>query len=192
MSKTLMATPAIEQAIRSVQNGQVDQYKVVIVAYAERLRGALAGARAGGIDVDELAHLVFVEAFRSISRYTPGTDFFAWMIGIARNLRRDQHKRRGQEARKQQRYLQHLLASTAGENDDVPLDQRPLAALRICTASLTDDSRTVLGMRYAEEKPLEQIANRLGKSVSAIKFQLHAIRKKLRSCIKQRLALGDV
>jgi DNA-directed RNA polymerase specialized sigma24 family protein len=39
-------------------------------------------------------------------------------------------------------------------------------------------------MRYARDASIERIARRIGKSTAAVKFQLFAIRRKLRACVE--------
>ena len=56
----------------------------------EREHGKIVGMvsmlRLSGVEPDEITHVAFLEAYRRITRYQPGTDFFAWLCAFARNL----------------------------------------------------------------------------------------------------------
>lgn len=50
---------------------------------------------------------------------------------------------------------------------------------------LDEDSKQIIFLRYAEEKPIEEIAALYGKSTNAMTVQIHRIIKKLRSLSEQ-------
>src|SRR5436309_2098613 len=75
----------VEHAIRAVQSGSVEDYRSVVAAYQRRLRMWLTAFCPPSVEPDEIAHLAFLEAYRRIGIYRPGTDFFAWLCAFARN-----------------------------------------------------------------------------------------------------------
>jgi RNA polymerase sigma-70 factor, ECF subfamily len=188
-----MADPAVEDAVRRVREGSLDAYELVVRTYQARLRGLLAHACPPGVDADELAHAAFVEAFRRIDSYTPGTNFFAWLAAIGRNLLLVELRRSRNEARKHVNYAQQLVCETmesevAGQG---ALDETRVNLLRECLGRLTDRMRSVLDMRYRENVPVASMAERLGKSVAAVKFQLFDVRRRLRDCVDRKTVAQD-
>ncbi|MBN1670514.1 MAG: sigma-70 family RNA polymerase sigma factor [Kiritimatiellae bacterium] len=188
-----MSTPnqaAAEQAIERVKAGEIDAYATVVELYERPLRAMIAGLCPPGLSPDEIAQTVFVEAYRRIDEYKPGTHLQAWLKAIARFTLLGEYKKRKREAAHQQDYLRHALVSGLGQilhQEREPRDER-MAALHDCVGSLDDRARDVLMARYQTETPLKTIANRLGRTVEAIKFQLFATRRKLRECVERKLA----
>jgi RNA polymerase sigma-70 factor (ECF subfamily) len=179
---------AVEDAIRRVQGGSRADYEAVVNVYQRRLRGAVAGHCPPGVDPDEIAHMAFVEAYKRIDQYAPGTRFYAWLAAIARNLLLNECRRIRREARR----LEHVVAGALpGGLEAAPeLDESRARALRECVSLLPAGPRAVLRMRYDRDTPLEAIARRIGKSLAAVKFQLFAIRRKLRECVERKTVPG--
>ena len=70
----VMAEPEIERALTRVKAGWVEDYGTVVAVYHQRLRAAMVVWCPPGIEVDEIAHLTFVEAYRQLDRpiFSPG------------------------------------------------------------------------------------------------------------------------
>lgn len=66
-----------------------------------------------------------------------------------------------------------------------------LEYLQACVDSLGEHLRRFITWRYNEEIPLEEMANRSGRSVAAVKKQLWLIRQKLQQCVENRLAVAE-
>lgn len=185
----LMSEPHIEAALEQVKHGAADDYAVVIGAYQRRLRAWLAGVCPPGVEPDEIAHRAFIEAYQQIDRYQAGTRFYSWLSVIARNLLLAELKRRQRQEKNSANYLQHVVISgmleeVAAQRED---EEERISALRSCEESLSEECRALLRERYTEVNPLQLIATHLGKTVAAIKFQLFAIRRNLRDCVRRKL-----
>ena len=102
-----MTEPNVEEAIQKVKEGAARSYEVVVNAYHRRLRALVAAACPPGIEADEIAHLAFVTAFRQIHQYRPGTDFYAWLSVIARNLLLAEYKNVKRESKHRKDFLRH-------------------------------------------------------------------------------------
>jgi RNA polymerase sigma-70 factor (ECF subfamily) len=181
----------VEEAIRRVQGGATASYEIVIQAYARRLRRLIARLCPPTMETDEVAHLAFVTAFREIRRYQPGTEFLLWLSSIARNLILAELKRIKREIHNRQNYLEYETALGLEEGLSVPSEagEARIRALKTCTSQLSEEHQSLLRMRYSEEASIQNLSTNLGKTLSAVKVQLFAIRKKLRDCVTRRLAL---
>ena len=180
---------AIEGAIRQVREGHVDAYEVVVRAYQGRLRAMLANSCPPGLDPDELAHLAFVDAFKKIDRYSPGTRFFSWLATIARILVLIELRKLRREARGRENYLETAVARVLEDEIEAggTLDESRVRALRDCVGALPEGLRALVDLRYSRDHSIDSISRRIGKSASAVKFQLFDIRRKLRACVDGKL-----
>ncbi len=182
-----------EVAIQRVQVGSVEDYRTVVQAHHRRLRLWLAGFCPPGVDPDEIAHLAFLTAYRQIGAYRAGTDFFAWLCAFARNLTLGECEKLRRRARNEQNYLELCLAEgQANEviNADAVVESR-WRLLSECLASLKRDARELLGWRYGEGLRVQAIAQRLGRSPSAVSVQLFGLRRLLRECVTRKMVGGS-
>lgn len=141
-------------------------------------------------DAEDVTQEAFLRLWRQGDEL-PADRVAPWLAHVTRNLCIDQCRRRAAARR-------HLgvadpdaldaLAATDGGGDDalagLDLDDRQrhlLAALQ----TLPVETRSVMLMHYFEDRKLTDIAAALGKSVSAVKVQVHRARRSL------RLALGE-
>ena len=125
---------------------------------------AFIARRVGDRDVaQDLTSDVFHKALASIQTFEwRGVPFAGWLLRIAANMIVDRSKRSGREVSAQ---------------DDVPdpgtqpnleeIDQH--ARLFRLVEQLPPDQRRVIGMRFAEEKSIREIAHELGRSEGAVK-----------------------
>jgi len=180
---------AIERAIVRVKSGSTDDYRMVVAAFHHRLRAALVGMCPPGIDHEEVAQLAFIEAYRKLNQYTPNTNFFAWLCAIARYRLLAESKRLLRQGKNQENYLNHAitqqLLSVAEQREEITdLRSRFLGE---CLSVLKPHARALVGLRYDRRQSIANIAEALGKSVSAVSVQLFAIRSKLRDCVEAKL-----
>jgi RNA polymerase sigma-70 factor (ECF subfamily) len=184
-----MTEPPIEAALEQVRHGAVDEYALVVQTYQRRLRAWLASVCPPQLEPDEIAHRAFIEAYKQVDRYQPGTNFFAWLSVIARNLLLAELKRLQRQQKNAANYLEHVVVSglIAAAEEPLETQEERLSALRACQELLSERSRSLLRERYTLNTPLEAVAHQFGKTVAAVKFQLFAIRQKLRECVRRRL-----
>lgn len=74
----------LDDAIRSVRDGNTAAFEVVVRQLERPLRAWLAVQAPPGVDVDEVAQRSFVAAFTRLGDYELGTNFAAWLFTIAR------------------------------------------------------------------------------------------------------------
>ena len=184
-----MNDPDIDQAILQVQAGSTEDYQTVVAAYHRRLRTWLAGFCPPGVEPDEITHVAFLEAYRRISRYQAGTDFFAWLCAFARNLVLTEGEKIQRRARNQQNYLELCLAeqqASEAKSADSMAEVRS-RLLAECVDLLKREARELIGWRYGEGLRVGAIAQRLGRSASAVSVQLFGLRKVLRDCVAGKM-----
>lgn len=176
---------AVEVAFARVLAGDREAYAHVVEAYEGTLRTGIAAFCPRAIDPREIVHQAFIVAFRQLDRYRVGSSPLAWLRGIARNLLLAELRRLRRERARRADPLElaeltaaeeELAAGGDGEDDR-------LVALRRCLAKLPADASDLLQRHYARGESLAAIAEALGKSMAAVKFRLHWLRRKLHACM---------
>lgn len=180
----------IERAIERVRDGDADAFEVVVTTWEWPLRSWLASRCPSAVEADDIAQRAFVEAFRNIARYQTGTDFRAWLWAIARAQLMGEATR----VRRIEDYRRRMLPEVLHQAEerrcatDNPADGARLDALRGCMRALPDQHQQLLDLRYNDDLDLTAIAQRVDRSVGALKKAFFKIRRQLSDCIDKRLA----
>jgi RNA polymerase sigma-70 factor (ECF subfamily) len=175
--------------IRRAQAGDLDAFEKIIRLHEGSLRAWTVAHCPPGGDSDDVAQRTFIEIYRNIRDFKPGTNFGAWLFSVARFQMLAETTRLRRLADYHQRYaplaLIDALARRAetGENAD-----RKIQLLKSCLQALEASPRTLLAQRYDEGLPLDEIARRADRSVGAIKKALFILRSKLSDCVRSKLA----
>ena len=132
---------------------------------------AYIARRVGDRDVaQDLTSDVFHKALASIGSFEwRGVPFAGWLLRIAANMIVDRSKRSGREISGQDDLpdLPDSGAQPKIEEKIEEIDQH--ARLFRLVDQLPPDQRRVIGMRFAEEKSIREIAQELGRSEGAVK-----------------------
>lgn len=135
--------------------------------------------------VDDLAQDAFVVAYRELESFDPGRDFGKWLRGIARNLVRNELRKRGRQHRILHEGLaEHLLE--LGEKEEERFDAGQVTALRDCVEALPGKSRELVHSRYYEGWNASVLADKFEMKAATIRQTLLRIRRQLHLCIKKR------
>ena len=180
----------LDDAIRSVRNGNTAAFEIVVRQLERPLRVWLATHAPPGVDVDEVAQHSFIAAFTRLSDYKLGTNFAAWLFTIARFHLKTEVSRLRRVVDYHVRYAPDLLQRELERRSSEPpeLQQARLDHLQTCLGQLGEHLHRFIRWRYAEEIPLDEMAARSGRSVAAVKKQLWQLRRKLHKCVEASMA----
>jgi RNA polymerase sigma-70 factor, ECF subfamily len=145
---------------------------------------------------DDVLQQTYLNAFRSISRYEPhgGGAFYGWLRVIAERQLMDACRKRDREQLSQKpahspagvgdnSSLRGLLSLVAGD-EPVPGQQVMLeemqAEFQVALARMPENYRQVLILRYLDDLPLEEVAEKLSISEGAVRGLCHRARQHLR------------
>jgi RNA polymerase sigma-70 factor (ECF subfamily) len=134
---------------------------------------------------DDLFQEVCLESWHARSTFESGTNFGAWLRGVARIqlLRHWQREKKYRFVTVNPEILEQLAESWSGEADDRPRE----AALADCVKELEAQHAQVLRWRYSESWPHSRIARETGKSEDAVKMLLFRVRKILETCVDSKM-----
>jgi RNA polymerase sigma-70 factor (ECF subfamily) len=171
----------------------VEKYKQPVMNLAYRtLRDAT--------EAEDLAQNVFVQVFKSASRYKSTAKFSTWLFTIARNLCLNEIRRRS-------RHPAESLDAPHPDQEDQPLHQfedkktfsPPESLLQgelaqnidRALADLPENQRSAILLCRQEDLSYEEIAEVLGCTVSATKSLIHRGRETLKERLKAYLRSGE-
>jgi RNA polymerase sigma-70 factor, ECF subfamily len=162
---------------------QALEHRVQLLAYARSLLGNYAAAE----DAVQDAMLAVVKKF---DQFQEGTSILAWCRAIVRLevLRIKQRQRR--EPLLSERLLDDAVDAafdefqTARRHEDA---QDWHGALERCLGRVPDRGRSVLQARFADELSYEQIGQRVGMTLEAVRKALFRLKRQVRSCVETSL-----
>jgi len=167
--------PTCEEAFR-----QVVAHRTMLEAYVQAIIRDPSVA-------DDILSDVILEIVRNWESYDKTRPFAPWARGVARRVAAD-----GLRARGQQPVLleNEVLESIGGQLDAMGNESRlnlRLRALNQCTEHLTGTHRQLIRLRYFENRPYEEIARTVKRSVNALYVAFNRIHEALIDCVHKRL-----
>lgn len=153
------------------------QFGFLYEANFELVYAYIARRVSGRAEVEDLTSEVFRRALTSLASYeSRGAPFAAWLLRIAANAVIDRARRANRRKLDAADFLPE-------PSETESLDAQGRAHLFRCVSDLPRDQRRVIELRFGEERPIREIAQKLGKSEGAVKqLQLRALaalRKKI-------------
>jgi RNA polymerase sigma-70 factor, ECF subfamily len=167
--------------VDAARAGDREAFARLYETHAPRLHGLLlAHARPG--EVRDLLHDVFLSALRNLASLDDPRRFGAWLGTIARNLARDDHKRRRPETELEDgEEIASRDTGADGGGGDSEESERVLAALR----ELPETYREALTLRLVEGWTGPQIAERTGMTAGSVRVHLCRGMKLLRESLER-------
>jgi RNA polymerase sigma-70 factor (ECF subfamily) len=189
----------LSEQISLAADGDQDALQRLIVHHHTELRGVVAGALEAGvrsrIDPDDILQQAYIVAFKNIggAEIDSPEHFRNWLKRIAFDRLKDAQRALQRQKRDVAREIHEhpdrttsypdLIHRVAG-GESTPSRQiaksEAIAAVMSSLARLTDDQREVVRLRFLEDVPVAEIAQRLGKTETAVYTLCHRGLKSLR------------
>jgi RNA polymerase sigma-70 factor, ECF subfamily len=163
-----------EELMAAVAVGEERALATLVGRYADRLHAFLVRVTGSREDADDLLQDTWMRVARGAPSFDPRRRARPWLYGIAANLARDLHRRRGVRLRAAQ--------AVRHEPGPEPVAFRPIERieLRDRLARLPDRLREVLVLRFYDDLDEAEMAEALGIPRGTVKSRLHGAIRELR------------
>jgi RNA polymerase sigma-70 factor (ECF subfamily) len=158
-----------------VRRHQVDVWKVAAAMLTDR------------VATENLVQQTFVNAYERLDQYQPGRDLVRWLKGIARNLVRQELRKRTRETEHMTHYRDYLGALYSEDDRSDQRTRELEAALRACREQLSPAAARALDLQYEQGLSVEEVATALDRTLAATRQLLFRTRLALRECVERRL-----
>ncbi len=182
-----MNVDEVEMIIKRVLDGETEAYAELVRAYQSDVWRVVVAMLRDARATEDLVQQAFVNAYFALERFDRGKDFGVWVKAIARNLVREDLRKRSREQRRVNLYWEQLQTDLADEPRRERQEAQMADALKKCREELPEHTAAVVALRYEEVMDYELIASRLGRTEEAVKQLLYRARLLLRDCIEKRL-----
>jgi RNA polymerase sigma-70 factor, ECF subfamily len=157
--------------IQKAQRGDREAISHLYQLYVQQIYRYIAYRVQSDADAEDLTAEVFVKMVEGLRSYKiTGAPFEAWLYRIA-SARIIDFRRRVR--RRPQTELSEVLSSGEATPEERMLEQQEIETLRQALSGLTDEQQSILVLRFIERKSHQEVAEILGKSVSAVKSIQH-------------------
>jgi len=161
----------------SSRNGCPDHFRLLVQRYQRPLFAYLSSRLGNPLEAEEAAQESFVRAFMSLKTLRNPESFYAWLIGIAARVLREQFRAR-KRREKDRAIAEDLLPEDSGPAPEYPLEE--------AIAVLPETYRQVIVLRYYEGSSCQEVATRLGLPLGTVTKTLSRAYALLRQELKAR------
>ena len=166
-----------ERFPRVLARAQAGDHGAIEELYRDLAPLVLGYLRANGaIDAEDLTSEVFVAVVRNVASFDGQERAFrSWVLTIAHRRLVDGLRRRGRRPEDPVEPDDTALVTLADDSTTEELAVAGLGAAAVAAmlAELTDDQRAVVTLRIIDDLPIKEVAEVLGKPVTAVKSLQH-------------------
>lgn len=157
--------------IRRAQSGNTEAVSTLYQTYVERIYRYIAYRVDDPSDAEDLTAEVFVRMVEALPNYKDtGAPFEAWLYRIAAARIIDMRRR---NTRRPQTELEEEFVSDATQPEQAVVEAQERAELRQALSVLSDEDQNLLILRFVERKSHQEVADLLGKTMTAVKSAQH-------------------
>lgn len=163
--------------VQRSRNGSPEDFRLLVQRYQRPLFAYLAGRLGSALEAEEAAQESFVRAFLSLKKLRQPESFYAWLLGIAGRVLKEQF--RAMVRREQARAAEESIRNSAPETTpEYPLEE--------AIAVLPESYRQVILLRYYEGLSCQEVGQRLGMPLGTVTKTLSRAYALLREELKAR------
>ena len=165
---------ALERLVDEARGGDAEAFAAIFDRYHEPVYRFIASRIHRPADAEDLTQLVFVKALEALPRYeSRGVPFGGWLFRLARNTVID-HVRTHRETADLEQVFDRIDQDRGP--DEWAMTRQELESVRLALASLTDEQREAIALRYFAGLSAKEAATAMGKQEGTVRgLQFRAI-----------------
>jgi RNA polymerase sigma-70 factor (ECF subfamily) len=160
-----------------------EEFHGTFVEFFPRLRSFFKAAGFQEADAEDLSQTALWSVFKSQDQFRGEGSREAWVYTIARNVARDEWRRRGR--RPEAEPVLETIEDDEPSAEDVTANRQHLDRTIRAMKRLPTGMRTCLLLHVQQGLPYQEIATRLSLSLPTVKVQIWNARKRLRVLLEE-------
>ena len=181
-----MSTRWEEQLFEAIREGDAVAFERVFDLYKERVRLVAWRISHRSDWIEDIVNEAWCRAFAQRTRFDPTQPFLVWMVGIVRNVYREECRKSPLVIAENSAPGGNIPADEASPND-LAEEAELLAALNGCVSQLSSQDQDIVRLRFFEGQTLRGISETLGLPESTLRdVRIPAAFKAIRKCLKKK------
>jgi RNA polymerase sigma-70 factor (ECF subfamily) len=168
--------------LHRAREGDPDAFGLLVTTHAETLfRWAMPQCR-DRHEAEEVVQATFIEAWKSLPRFSGQCRFTTWLYGILRFRLYKNYNRHRRDEMVASAWIERSGNDATTQNDPAAIIERQeeFRRIREAVAELPEEHRAVIELRFFADAQLEEIASVLEIPLGTVKSRLHHGLEKLR------------
>lgn len=157
-------------------------FRDVFTEFFPRLRSYFRSSGFQTSDAEDLSQSTLWIVYKSRGQLREGDSFDAWVYTIARNVARDEWRRRGR--RSEAEPVEETIPDDAPSAEAVAAEKQDLSRTAQALGKLPARMRACLLLHVQQELSYSEVARRLSLSLPTVKVQIWNARRRLRSLLE--------
>lgn len=182
------------ELMQRVSAGEHSAMQILVERYQNIVYSTVARMLNNSPETDDIAQQVFINVWKAAKSFNPESSFSTWMFTILKNLVFNELRR---QKRKPIVFAEEVDENTSGDDVFIEGSLSPDSAAEYseletavneAIAQLEPDARLAIQLRRFQNMSYEDIAETLGKSVSATKSLIFRARNELKVSLSRFLS----
>ncbi|MFC5602018.1 RNA polymerase sigma factor [Sporosarcina koreensis] len=172
-----------QRLIQQVLAGDKQAYAHIINKYKNQLYATILRMTKNPQDAQDLVQDAFIKVYRNLGKYDASGSFSSWLYRVAINHCMDEFRK------KRYSTIQVEIDEAKVVNREHPevvfLKKEKSRQLERLIATLPEDERLIILLRYVNEISYEEIGEVMDVPLSTVRNKLHRAKKKMRETVKR-------
>ncbi len=170
-------------SISSLSGEEREEFRSVFVEFFPRLRSYFLACGFQKADAEDLSQTALWTVYRSRGQLRSDGSFDAWVYSIARNVARDEWRRRGRAGEEEP--VSESVPDGVPSAETRTTDRQDLRRTLDALAKLPAGMRACLLLHVQKGLSYKEIGRRLSLAVPTVKVQIWNARRRLRSLLEE-------
>lgn len=171
------------QWVREVLAGNKQAYAHIINKYKNPLYATILRMTTNPQDAQDFVQDAFLKVYRQLDKYKETGSFSSWLYRVAINHCMDEFRKKRYQSTQVEIGEEQVIDSNHPEV--VFLKKERHRQLERLLATLPEDERLILLLRYANELSYDEISELTDVPLSTVRNKLHRAKKKMRDTVKR-------
>lgn len=171
------------QWIQEVLAGDKQAYAQIINKYKNPLYGTILRMTRNPHDAQDLVQEAFIKVYQQLKKYNRTGSFSSWLYRVAINHCMDEFRKKRYQMKQSE--IDEKMVVNHDHPEVVFLKKERDRQLERLIATLPEDERMIILLRYGNELSYAEISGLLDIPLSTVRNKLHRAKKKMRITVKR-------
>ena len=171
------------QWVQDVLAGNKQAYANIINKYKNQLYATILRMTKNPQDAQDLVQEAFIKVYSQLGKFDGNGSFSSWMYRVAINHCMDEFRKKRYQMKQVEVDEEKVI--NPNHPEIIFLKKEKSRQLERLIATLTEDERMIILLRYVNELSYDEISELVETPLSQVRNKLHRAKKKMRDTVKR-------